>query len=713
MNRIFKYINYLVAAVVLTVAAMGAWFVYRALPDTAGSMQAPVSAASRIDRDRYGVVHIRASSEDDVFFLQGYATAQDRLFQMDLGRRLAAGDVAEVAGKNGLESDLEARRLRIRALAAYYARVLDPKDHAPLAAYARGVNHFIESHRGRLPVEFHILRYDPAPWTVADSLLAGLQMYRALTSDWRREMSRGAFFHAADPAKARYLFPDPLLAGVPVAAGTPGSNAFAVSGAFSASGKPLLGSDPHLAPSLPPVWHQVHLQGGGLDVAGVALTGMPGVAIGHNRQIAWGITSLQFDEQDLFANPGPVRGTQRETVRVRGMANVDLAIPVTAKGPVFAGEDGRLWALRWSGAEHARFAYPFPELNKAHNWDEFRAALARHPGPGLHVVYADAAGNIGSQVVGRLPIRSAAGDWTGVIPYEDLPSQLNPPGGLVVAANANPFPAGYPYPVAGRFADPYRSQQIHARLNGRKRLTPAALQAIQRDIYSTPMHAVARMVAASPQARSSAGPAVAVLESWNGQMEPGLAAPYLASLTAERMRRAVAEAVAPGKGERFAELIPMSAVLRLFEQRPPGWFAGGYDAVLGQALGEAMAEGSQQQGSNVSAWRWGKVHRVAVRLPVLGELWWIGSWFWLGPAEEGGGPNTVRQVSARVWPSMRFATDTGDWEQTILTMPGGESGLAFSRHAKDQWGTWMAGEGLRFGFDRVEAEKSLRVEPLK
>lgn len=707
MNRIFKYINYLVAAAAVIAASAGGWIVYRALPDAAGSIQAPVSASGTISRDRHGVVRIVAASEEDAYFLQGYATAQDRLFQMDLGRRLGAGEVAEVAGRNAIDTDIEARRLRMRGLAAHYARTIDQRDFAPLAAYARGVNHFLETHRSRLPVEFHLLRYDPAPWTVADSLITGLQMYRALTTDWRRELARNAFRGAADAVKVQFLL-DPAPA--PIAAAPPGSNAFAVAGTRTVSGRPLLASDPHLAPTLPPIWHQVQLKAGNLDVAGAALPGLPGVAIGHNGAIAWGITSLGFDEQDLFPPASPVRATQRETIRVRGGTAVEVAIPLTAEGPLVPSDDNRLWTLRWSGAEHAKFAYPFPELNKARNWDEFRAALSRHPGPGFRFVYADSEGNIGTQVAGRLPLRGANGAWTGTIPFADLPYELNPAGGLAVAANENPFPPGYPYPVSGRFAEGYRAAQIRARLIRKSKLTAEDMLSIQRDIYSAPIHEVARIASKACAREGGCGEAAKILESWTGRMEAESAGACLAYLVTERLRRAVADAAAPGHGDNYAEQVRVSALLRLLEQRPRDWFPN-YDSTIAKAVADAVAEGRKTFGGEITSWRWGGLHTITLRLPVVSELWWIGSRFRVGPVEEGGEANTVRQVTARAMPSMRFVADAGDWENSGMTLPGGQSGLVFSGHWNDQWEVWQAGRLLPFPREKFEARKTMRVEP--
>ena len=271
------------------------WLAFRPLAQTSGEISAPISAPATVVRDAIGVPHIRAARWEDAIFLQGYVTAQDRLWQMDALRRLASGELSEIIGPATLEVDRDARRLRMRRMAEEHYRTLPPADRAVLAAYTRGVNYFIETHHGRLPLEFSILRYDPRPWTVVDCLLAGLQMYRNLTTTWKDEIEKSEMLASGNVAKVNFLFPS--LIGKEF---QPGSNAWAISGKHTASGKPILANDPHLEFSIPSTWYQVHLQAPGLDVTGVSLPGVPCIIIGHNQRIAWGVTNLGFDVQDLY-----------------------------------------------------------------------------------------------------------------------------------------------------------------------------------------------------------------------------------------------------------------------------------------------------------------------------------------------------------------------------------------------------------------------------
>ena len=282
VKRIVKYVNVAIALAIAAGLAIVYWYGWRPLAVRSGSVTAPVAAGVRVEFDARGVPHIHAGSLDDALFVQGYVTAQDRLFQMDSLRRASAGDLSEVFGPATLDADRESRRYRSRRLAeAAYEKLL-PADRAALAAYARGVSEYIATHLDRLPLEFTLLRYQPRPWSAVDCLLVALYMYRDLTSSWRDDLAKRAMLAAGDAAKVEFLFPAGAGFGP-----QPGSNAWALAGGRTASGKPILSADIHLAPSLPGIWYMTALEAPGLDATGISLPGLPGVIAGHNRRIAW------------------------------------------------------------------------------------------------------------------------------------------------------------------------------------------------------------------------------------------------------------------------------------------------------------------------------------------------------------------------------------------------------------------------------------------
>ncbi len=722
--------NILVAIALLLLAVATYYYAWRPLPQVSGDLQAPVSGPATITRDALGIPHIQAASVEDAIFLQGFVTAQDRMFQMDGLRRFAAGELSEIIGPGTLETDKESRRLRMRRMAEEHVRTLPEADAKMLAAYARGVNFWIETHRGNLPIEFTLLRYDPRPWSAVDSILAGLQMYRNLTTSWKSEVEKETMLDGGDRAKVLELFPSRTGQEV-----QPGSNAWAVAGAHTASGKPILANDPHLEFGLASVWYQIHLKAPDLDVEGVSLPGAPAVIVGHNRRIAWGVTNLEFDVQDLYQEKFDVRTgryefqgkleqarLEREVIPVKGQTPVTFDNWVTRHGPVMAIENGRALALRWTAADPGSFQFPFLEINRAGSWDEFTKALSRFPGPGQNFVYADVDGNIGYHATGHLPIRrtydgdlpvdgsSGQNEWDGYIPFDQLPQSFNPPTGLIVTANQNPFPGEYAYRVSGGFAMPYRSNQIRALLKAKNGWKPEDMLVVQKDVYSSFSQSLAKHVVAAFNAKkdTSQKNAVDLLRNWNGQMEKGTPQPLIAALVFQQLRKAVAGRASPKHAAVYEYQMASPVIDRLLRERPKDWFAD-WDQVLVKALNDAIEEGRHVNGGNVGSWDYGKYNELTIPNPVVSKIPLVGRYFNIGPIAMSGSPTTVKQTTRRLGPSMRFIADLSNWEQSLNNLTIGESGQILSGHYRDQWDAYYAGKSFPLQFDKVEAKSVLKV----
>lgn len=713
------------------------WFGWRTLPQTSGSIAAPIQAKSAaIVRDGLGIPHITAGPVEDAIFLQGFVTAQDRMWQMDAMRRLAGGELAAIVGPTALESDRDARRWRMAEIAEAQERALTPESRLQLAAYARGVNYYLETNRNRLPPEFAILNYQPRPWSIRDSILIGLEMFQRLTISWRGKIEKQRMLQKGDAAKVNFLYPTRTGGEV-----QPGSNAWAISAARSADGKPILANDPHLEWSVPSTWYLVHLKAAGLDVTGAALPGIPGVILGHNRQIAWGMTNLEFDVQDVYREQIDMRtgrylfegkvkqaAFERDNIAVKDQRPVEVGVWVTQHGPVFLTEGNQNYSMRWMGAENALAYVPFLDLNRAENWDQFNAILSRYGGPAQYFVYADASGNIGYHAAGRLPVHApdcpadlpmdgASGkcEWTGFIPYDQLPNAYNPPSGMIVTANQNPFPADYPYPVDGRFASKYRSQQIRARLESSQRWTPEQMLGIQKDVYSAQLKFIAQQTVAAwdkhPGSDAQLKDAVAVLRNWTGQVDRRAAAPMLAQLIYVRLRDAVAERASPGGSDDYESFLAPEVVERLLRERPTDWFPD-FDALLLKCLADADADGRKTQGSKVSRWEYGQYNMLLLRNPVMGQLPLIGRFFNIGPLPMSGGATTVKQTTQRLGPSLRMVVDFADLDRSVANLTLGESGHELSRHYKDQWDAYYNGRSFPMQFDRVDGKQTLTVTRL-
>lgn len=732
MNRFIKLINLLLVIAGIGAAACAYWFAYRVLPQTSGTLKLPVAQPAKVVRDTLGVPHINAATAEDAVFLQGYVMAQDRLWQMDMARRKASGELSEVVGELALEEDRKSRRLRLRRTAEAQAREMPAEEKVWLAAYARGVNEFIRTHRGALPVEFTVMGYQPRPWSMVDSLVIGMDMHRTLSQTDLNEMRKFAMRGQGDAAKVNFLFP--LRAGGEVA---PGSNAWVVSGQHTTTGKPILANDTHLEFGFPSTWYQVHLTAPDLDVAGHALPGVPLVIIGHNRHIAWGVTNLHFDVMDLYGQSVGGNGVypsggemkrarlEREPIAVKGGKLVDVPRWVTDHGPVIESLGAQSLALRWAAAEPG-FRFIFPALNRAKNWQEFRAALRDFPGPAQNFVYADTAGHIGYQAAGRFPLRPKECDssviimnggceWQGFIPFEDLPSVLDPASGIIVTANQNPFPPDYRHPVAGQFSSNYRAQQIQAMLAARAKHDAAGMLVIQKDVYSPFAHWLAKALVSAAKDRSRGNPsmqqAVDVLAKWNGQMEPTQAAPMIVTLVEENLRRDVGNRAAPNQAGLWDMEIGSAVIQRLFTERPAGWFAD-YDTVLVRALAEALTNGEKRYGKMVDRWEYAlDAQGFTLGHPVLSRLPGIGRFFRIGPLPMSGARTTVKQMTRRLGPSMRMVSDLGDWERSFSNITLGQSGQPFSGHFRDQWEAYYVGQSFRMQFARVEAESVLEIVP--
>ena len=452
----------------------------RPLPRTTGRLPLPgLGAKAEVRRDRWGVPHIYADSNADLFAASGYVHAQDRLWQMELNRRTAHGQLAEIFGPVALSSDQFIRTLGFSRVARSEVALLDDETRAMVEAYVRGVNACLEASRGRLPLEFTILGLQPRPWEVVDVLVWPKVMGLTLSANWMSELLNAQIVALVGPERAAALaptypgeapitvpegsyFPAHLgdhalrLAGEAArftgeTSGPQGSNGWAVSGSRTINGRPLLGEEPHLGLGIPGLWYVVHLEGGDYKVAGASIAGTCGVIIGHNERIAWGQTNAMTDNQDLFIErfhpDDPLRyefrgewrqaELVREEIVVKGHpAPVLLEVPITHHGPVIDAISGpeasplarrnggtepykEALALRWTALDpSSTLTRSVLRLNRARDWGEFRAALGDWDVPPQNFVYADAAGHFGYALGGRLPIR-AQGDGRLPIPGWD------------------------------------------------------------------------------------------------------------------------------------------------------------------------------------------------------------------------------------------------------------------------------------------------------
>ncbi len=667
-----------------------------------------------VRRDERGIPFMQASNDADLYFAQGYATASDRLWQMDFLRRTARGELAEVLGPAALEVDKLHRIYGFRTVAEKLLARASVETREVLESYARGVNAFIERCGTKsLPLEFQVLSYQPRAWTAIDSLALGklfaeklsftvdADILRALMSDMPPERISGLLpetspldlleerlNHSARATDAR-KFSEIELAILTEALrairhsraatsgdGEVGSNSWVVTGKKTVSGKPMLASDPHLPPTSPSIWHIVHLSAGDLRVSGVSVPGVPGVMIGHNQSIAWGITNLCPDVQDLYieqfdSSDGRSYKThdgwraaevRTEEIAVRTSSDgspiesVKLDIKVTRHGPVIFERGSVGLALKWTALDAEVIDLEaFLAINRARKWDDFIAALKSYCGPPQNFTYADTAGHIGYYSAGRIPVRSTGdgslpydgntdeGEWLGFIPFAELPHVFDPPSGFVVMANQRIVDHDYPHHLTHNWRVPYRARRIYDQLQTKAKLDVGDFLTIQGDTYSYPDAIFAAAVA------KLAAPATAASAEWRDLVE--------------RL---------DGCAERPSEWLPEGFT--------------SYESLILASYHEARDALSSQLGSDSKQWTWGRLAQTRFPHP-LEKMGPVGSRFATStfPQNTGGSMPSVN-AGSRV--SMRFIADLSDWDSTRLCLPLGESGDPASAHREDQLDEW-------------------------
>lgn len=581
----------LLAAVAVPVAALAGAFLYlrASLPTLEGEIAVRgVAAPVEVIRDREGIPHVFAASERDAHFALGFAHAQDRLWQMELQRRLAAGRLSEALGERTFDTDRLMRTLGIARMAERIATKLDPPTLASLEAYARGVNDFLES-GPVLPPEFLALRVRPEPWRVEDSLGWMLVMAWDLSGNWRTELARlrlsarlspeqlGQFlapYPGDEPAPLpdfRALYPPVedaarrLLALSPGAGEALGSNNWALAGSRTATGRPLLANDPHLGLQAPALWYFAHLDWREGRVVGATLPGLPYVVLGRTDGLAWTMTTTLGDTQDLFVErlskdqpghydtpegPRPF-AVREERIRV-GKQVRSISVRETRHGPVLsdavasaagAAPKGYVIALAWAALdEDNATARAGLEMNRAIDAPDFLLSLRDFHSPQQTIVYADRDGRIGFSAPVRLPLRrpdneamgrvpvpgwDAKYDWQGFASLESLPHVSDPPSGAIVTANHRIVPPGFRPFLTTDWMPPYRAKRIEALLAARGKHDVASMRAIQADVESALARALLPVFLGAKPETEGGRAALALAKDWDGVMRADSAAPLV------------------------------------------------------------------------------------------------------------------------------------------------------------------------------------------
>jgi penicillin G amidase len=753
-------------------------------------LRAPVT----IRRDDRGIPHIEATNDEDLYFAQGYVTASDRLWQMDLQRRTARGELSEIFGQATVSTDKLHRTYGFARILDQAAAGLPKEFELPLGAYTKGVNAFIDSRTNQtMPPEFRLLGYKPKAWTISDSLSVAAIMAVYLSSSWQLDVMRGSL--APIPKERRdAMMPDNspldvLVVGkdgakkaqhtslpsgpidkellvqlsesiesqrqalerlglnAPSFETLQASNNWVVSGKRTVSGKPLLANDPHIPPSAPGIWYQTDLQAPGIHVTGVTFPGVPGIVIGHNERIAWGVTNLGPDVQDVYvekfdkANPKRYMTpsgwrdaeVRQEQIKVRkGFTDSTtdtqtIDVTVTRHGPIVLEKDGARYALRWTLLDAATLNLAgFFEVNRARNWKEFTTSLSRYSGPTQNFVYADIDGHIGYYGAGRIPIRKSGdgtvpydgstdeGEWTGFIPFNKLPHLYDPPSGMIVTANQRIAGQSYPYFLGRSWATPYRARRIFDLLSEKPKLSTEDFRRIQFDVYSignvTFARAAAKILkAAKPDEKLTQ--LISDFETWDGMMSANSRVAVIVSQTRSAFRaRILNAALGPELAKTFSWSETDVFLDRLITEQPAEWLpkeSATYADLIRASYDDARQTLTKSLGDDETKWSWGaqvksRFNHPLAQAPLIGLQFTIPAF----PQNGTSGPGATVNVGSGV--SMRWIADASDWDKSLSGVPLGTSGLPTSPHWKDQLNDWRNGTTRALPFSKAAVEAATK-----
>lgn len=792
--KIMKIFAKLIAVLILFALVLGIWFVRRPWPKTDGRLTiAPLSERVEVIRDEYGIPHIYAGNDRDLMIAQGYVHAQDRFWQMEVNRRIGNGTLGEMVGEGGIGFDRFIRTVGLRRMAEKSWVAFDDDTRGLLEAYADGVNAYLEANP--LPLEMTFLGIGEAePWTPIDTLVWGNVMALNLSDNHYLELVRIKIAAEYGVDLAYRLFPTdqpnfPRYSDLPANFSQipldqfdmmtqwqshpqtlRGSNAWVIHGSRTETGKPMLMGDMHLELGMPSTWYEIGLHGGRFDVVGLSLPGVPLIITGHNQDIAWSVTNMSADSQDVFLekvddlkNPTQYQyqGEWRDIEVIEEiLMNGDTAEPFliyqTEHGllitdlvdPNFASEYA--YALAWSVYDEGNPLFEaLKRVNLSQNWGEFRDALSYWHAPALHFVYADVEGHIGYQAAGKIPLRrtydgafpvngwEGEHKWEGFIPFDELPSVFNPERGYFVTANDKPVSDDYPYLLGTSWRPGYRAERINSILASNNSVTASDMIMLQMDTYSIVAETLMPYLSRIEPQSDLETDVLDQLSQWDFYYETNAISPLIfdtwyktmvAQITKDELKQI-------GLDELFASIdLESIKLIRSILQTPNDPLFDRIDTVevetgddiLQQSFSETVAKLQGKWGDDVNAWQWGEAHKITFVDPILGRsgIKLVENLFNSDAHPAPGTSFTVNaawstspEVSMTSGASERLILDLNDFDASLSINPPGQSGHVFHKNRKDQIEMWLAGDYHPALFSRsavmAHAKDTLQLVPEK
>jgi len=751
-------------AVVIAVSAIALRHVTRrALPDYNQTVQSPfLQEEVTVYRDSLAIPYIFAKNESDLYFAVGYVMAQDRLWQMDLLRRVTMGRLSEIFGEDMVENDHLLRALRIPEKSTMVLADIEPAVMKALEAFSKGVNHYIENHQNKLPVEFTVLGYKPEPWQPMHSVNLIGYMAWDLSGAWQIEATMHKLRQHLEEEKFQQLLPNmahhPTWVYPAPKFETPGgitsllnpagrlrelglevfsaSNSWAVSGARSQTGLPILANDMHLGFGAPGIWYQMKQEvEGGMKVAGVVLPGQPFVIVGHNAYFAWGMTNVYVDDADFFLetldpqNPGRYvyndqwldMDIRQEKIAVKGGDTLVRELRFTHRGPIiseFRNIENQAVSMQWTGNLPSNEVRTMYLLNHGRNWEDFRHALRTMTSISQNVIYADVYGNIGLQTAAGVPMRKDGNglfiypghtsqyNWTGLVPFEELPYTFNPPEGIISTANNRTTGEEYPHHIGYQFAMPFRIDRIREMLSRQELHNYESFKVMLGDFYSklAERYLPALLAAGEHHQPGVAGQqALKTLQDWDlFYTSNSSEAPIFEKFYLQFVKNLLHDEMGETLYQEF--LGDRSAVNNIVEHvwnNPQSSWVDNvltqetetFDQLLIKSLEESVAWLTDTLGPDMATWQWGSIHRLSINHP-MGQVQMLDRLLGLnrGPYSIGGSYHTVnplgysyrRPFDAVHGASQRHIHQPGNWNQNFVITPTGTSGIPASPYYLNQ-----------------------------
>lgn len=776
-----QFLLWILVCLALITLGIILWLRSTSEPQMIGKIKVPanyVQSSVDITRDQWGIPHIRAARDEDALFALGFVHWQDRAWQMDFQRRIVQGRLSEILGKEALPQDKFLRTWGFQRAAQTDLPTLTPLSKKIVAAYTAGVNAAMK--QGKQALEFRLLGYQPEPWTEIDSIswvkmmsldlarnyqqeIQGAKVVKTLGKDGLNQVFtpypkeaptilddsewEGQLSH--QPINTQQItsnLPDHTLTqlnkhlaaakalGMEKVA-SKGSNNWVVSGQHTKSGQPLLADDPHLGLSSPMLWYLADIQGDKIKTIGATIPGLGPIVIGRNQRIAWGVTNLDTDVQDLYIEPPNTSLTSRkEVIKVKDESDVVITVRESKHGPIISdhgtgSELGPLIALKWTSLQPGDTTYnAYVELNYAQNWPEFTQALSYYVSPSMNFVYADLDGNIGYYGPGKIPIRKGWDgslpvigngnyEWQGYIPHAQLPHTYNPKDGMIISANNKVVSDRYPYSLGNSrlWAEPYRAERIEKLLKQKKNLTVKDFKRIQYDHTSPIWEKFKPFLLETTPKDDFSRQAIDKLRNWDGLMSIELVEPLIFEAWLAELRKMAQDeldtSIAIKSLTVLEHLKSNDELCKNIKTKK----ISSCRELQSESLHTALQKLTQQLGHQMNQWHYGALHQTYSKHRALGDVQPINSFF-NHQAPSVGGTNTINVAQPRI-PNLeqthgatyRQIIDFSDLNKSVYVGSLGQSGSPWGHYALDQQTLWLSGKYIPMSTDSKDWGKTQKL----